>query len=815
MDTLLQDLRYAWRSMFKQPGFTLIAVLALALGIGANTALFSVINTVLLRPLPYEVPEQLMLVRERTPQTPRMSVAYPNFLDYKERNQTFERLVSYRWRGLDLTGVSEPERVENYQVSVGFFETLGVKPLLGRVFLPEEDQPGGKAAVVLSHALWQRKFSSDAAIIGKIITLNGIAFTVIGVTPAGFQYPGRAESWTPIGRVAPSLMDRGVHQGLTVLGRLKPGVTPAQAQADLDTIARRLGEQFKATNEGVGVTAERLADSMVQDIRPALLVLLGAVGFVLLIACANVANLLLARSAARRREFAVRAAMGAGRARLVRQLLTESVLLALAGGALGLGLAYGAVKVLKAVIPAEGNVPRLQEVSLDGYVLGFTILISLLTGIVFGIVPALQTSKIQLSDAIKESGRGQGGTRRQRQVRGALVVVEVALAIIVLVGGGLMVKGFRKLTTTSPGFNASGTLVMDMALPPARYADGEKQTAFYQQLLSRLPNLPGVQAVGIVNPLPVSGTSNQSSSLPEGVPLAKENVVTSDFLVTSPGYFTAMGIPLLQGRDFTEFDNPQAALAIIVDDTTAQRFWPNQNPIGKRMGFELAENASGPPIPIYREVVGVVGHIKHNGLLESARQQIYVPYLQMPNMFRGVLPPMSLVVRANNPTGMIPAVRNTIAGLDNNIPLYNINTMEQRLADSIARNRLSALLMTSFAVVGLALAAIGIFGLMSHSVAQRTQEIGLRMALGAGRGDVLKLVIGQGMTLVGIGLAIGLVGAFLLKPILAQLVFAVSATDPWTYVAVIAGLALIALLACYLPARKAMKVDPTVALRYE
>jgi putative ABC transport system permease protein len=499
----------------------------------------------------------------------------------------------------------------------------------------------------------------------------------------------------------------------------------------------------------------------------------------------------------------------------VRQLLTESLALALAGGVFGTLLAYGAIRALKAVTPAEGNVPRVQEISIDGYVLGFTILITFLTGVFFGLIPAMQASKLDLSEAIKEGGHGRGGGQRHNRLRSALVTVEIALAIIVLIGGGLMIKGFSRLTNVDPGFNAMDALVMNLALPLPRYPDGDKQRAFYQQLLGRLPSLPGVQSIGIVNPLPISGASNQSSSLPEGLPVSRENVVVSDFLVASPGYFDAMGIRLVRGRDFKEFDHPTAPLVIVVDEWTAERFWPKQDPIGKRMAFELEERGDGPPAPIYRQVIGVVRHIKHNSLLEESRQQVYTSYLQMPIFYRGVLPPMSLVVRAGNPQTIVSSVRRTVASIDRNIPVYNINTMEQRLSDSVARNRLSALLMGSFAGVGMLLAAIGVFGLMSYMVVQRKQEIGVRMALGAQRKDVLRLILGQGMRLVVLGLSVGVAGSLLLTPILSKQLFAVKSTDPATYATVSALLAGVAFLACYLPARRATKVDPTLALRNE
>jgi putative ABC transport system permease protein len=571
MESLMQDFRYAMRTMIKYPGFTVIAVLALTLGIGANTALFSVVSAILLRPLPYEIPERLVVVQEKSPKVEAMSVAYPNFLDYRERNHAFEQMVCVRWRGLDLTGVNEPERIENYQVSVGFFETLGIKPAYGRTFVPDEDRPGGQPVVIIGNRLWERQFKSDPDILNKVITLNGIGFTIIGIMPQGFQYPGRAESWTPIGRVAPSLQDRGVHEGLSVVARLKSGTTVQQAQAELDSIAGQLEQQFKQTNEGVGVTATLLTESVVRDIKPSLIVLLGAVGFVLLIACANVANLLLARAASRQKEIAIRLAMGAGRGRIIRQLLTESISMSLLGGVFGVLLAWGAINVLTAITPVTGNIPRLEEVRIDGRVLAFTLFVSIVTGIIFGLVPAVRASKPDLTDSLKEGGRSVAGASRN-WLRNLLVVAEVALSLVVLIGGGLMLKGFLRLTNIDPGFKADNVFVMDMALPPSRYADGDHQKGFYDELLRRMQAVSGVQSASVVNPLPITGLGNQISSLQEGVPFARENIVTSDFLVTSPDYFQAMGIPLQKGRNFTQFDNASTPLVIMVDEATAERF---------------------------------------------------------------------------------------------------------------------------------------------------------------------------------------------------------------------------------------------------
>ncbi|MGH9822526.1 MAG: ABC transporter permease, partial [Blastocatellia bacterium] len=541
MDQLKNDLIHSLRIIARSPGFAAVAILALAMGIGANSALFSVVNAVLLRPLPYGNPDRLVVITEKNPQTPSMSVAYPDFLDYTNKSRSFERLAAYRWAGGDLTGVEVPERLDNYQVSAGYFEILGATPIHGRTFLPDEDRPGAAPAIVLGNDVWQRQFGSDPNVVGRSVVINGLSYSVVGVMPASFRYPAAAQSWTTIGRVGNLLTDRGVHQGLTVLGLLKAGVGVDQARAEISTIADNLAREYKATNEGVGVNVGLLREQIIGGVRVLLMVLLGAVGFVLLIACANVANLLLARSASRQKEIAMRVALGAGRTRIVRQLLTESVLMSLIGGALGVAVAYWAIRFVKATNPANGNIPRLQEVNIDGRVLLVTLVISLLTGVIFGLAPALQSSRPDLNETLKEGGRGSDGGAGGSTTRKLLVVAEVALALVVSIGGGLMIKGFVHLMRTDAGFNPDGVVVMSLALPASRYPDADKQTSLYKGLLNRVSSLPGVQSVGLVNPLPLYEQGNQSSSMQEGVPFRRENIVRSDFLTVSPDYFAAMG----------------------------------------------------------------------------------------------------------------------------------------------------------------------------------------------------------------------------------------------------------------------------------
>ena len=770
-------------------------------------------------PVPCRADVVQVLIEERGRNMTSMSVAYPNFLDYREQSQAFARMAAFRWRGLDLTGVSQsegPERLDGYEVSAGFFETLGVSPAYGRTIRPEEDQPGAAPVVVIGHELWARRFNSDPNLVGGNVTLNGNGYTVIGVMPAGFRFPDVAQLWTPLGPGARALMDRGEHQGLTAMARLEPGVRLEQARADLETIAGRLAQQYKSSNEGVGVNVNLLTEEAVGYVRPTLGVLFGAVGFVLLIACANVANLLLARAAARRKEMAIRAALGAGRSRLIRQLLTESALMAAIGGALGIALAYWTVGLLKTTALVSGSLPRAGEINIDGRVLTFTLLLSLGAGIIFGLAPALQASKADVHESLKEGGGGARGGFSRNRIRGLLVVTEIALALVVLIGGGLMLRSFLGLMRIDPGFKPDDALVMDLALPPARYPAGESQTAFYQRLLERMERLPGVQAAGLASPLPFSGASSQSRAIQDGVPFARENTVLSDYLTVSPDYFQAMGIRLIRGRSFTGRDTASSPLAIIVDEMTAQRFWPNQDPLGKRMAFELIVRESGPPLPRWREVVGIVGHVKHYDLMAQSRQQVYVSYLQAPHYNQGILPQMSLILRGGaGSTALVSAVRGEVLALDRNLPVYDIRTMDQVLSNSVSRTRLSMWLMGAFAVMGLFLAASGIFGVVSYTVTQRTHEIGIRRALGAQARDVLRLVVGQGMKLALIGVSAGLIAAFGLTRLMSKLLFGVGPTDPLTFSVIALLLLCVALVACWIPARRATKVDPLTALRHE
>jgi predicted permease len=809
MGILMQDLRYGARMLLKNPGFTAVVVLALALGIGANTAIFSVVNAVLLRPLPFGEPEQLMMVWGSSKNTGanHIVLSVPDVTDLRQQSQTLEYVAPYNGSGTTLSQGDETERVFGAVVPADLFPALRVKPLMGRVFTHDEDVPGGPAVVVISESLWRRSFGSDPAIVGKQIRLGGKAALVVGVMPESFRFPlkreERTEYWEPIS-ASPSYVaakDKRDTRSLNVLARLKPGVTMAQANEELAAISGRLEQQYPDSNAGLSLSLTPLHEDIVGQVRPALLVILGAVGFVLLIACANVANLLLARAASRQKEIAIRTALGAGRLRIVRQLLTESLLLALMGGGLGLLLATWGLDLLVAVSPSD--LPLMGEVGLDTQVLGFTVAVSVLTGILFGLAPALQASRLDLNESLKEGGRGSTEGRRNR-VRSLLVISEIALALVLLVGAGLLIRSFVTLLNTSPGFDAGAVLTADIPLSRSRYPDAEKQSAFVQQAIQATSHMPGVASVAAVNILPLSGNGRQSSFTIEGRPVPNGQEPDAEASTVSPEYFRTMGIPVIRGRTFNEGDKRDTPWVVVISETLARKVFPGEDPIGKRLGIDDGR----PPF----EIIGIVGDVRHEKLETESYPEYYRSFYQSPER------QVNLVVRAapsTDPATLQMAVRNAIKQLDREQIVWETKTMEQWRAESVARRRFNMMLLGLFASLALLLAAVGIYGVMSYTVTQRTHEIGIRLALGAQTRDVVRMVVRQGMTLALIGVGVGLLAAFGVTRVMSSLLYGVTSTDTLTFGAVSLLLVVLALLACLIPARRATRVDPMTALRYE
>jgi putative ABC transport system permease protein len=801
------DLRFAARVLLKNPGFAAVAVIALALGIGANSAIFSVVNTVLLRPLPYRNPDRVVMVFEDNSKLgyPRDTPAPANYIDWRDQNKVFDAMAAMAEVSLNLTGDGEPERLDGHRVSASFFPVLGVDPQLGRRFSSEEDQPGQNRVVILSHALWQRRFAGDASIVGKTITLNGAGFQVVGVMPAGFQFPTREDQfWMPIAFTPQQAARRGSHY-LQVVARLKDGVTLQQAQAEMSAIAGRLQQQYPQSNTDVGATVVPLQEQLVGNIKPALLVLLGAVGFVLLVACANVANLLLARAAARQKEIATRIALGASRLRLVRQFLTESVLLASVGGVVGLLLSLWGVRVLKAFIP--DTISQAKEISIDVKVLVFTLLVSLLTGLVFGLAPALQATKFNLNETLKEGGRDSSSNNRGNRIRAALVVAEVAISLVLLVGAGLLINSFLRLRSVDPGFRTENLLTMNVVLTPLKYPDLARRSAFYTEMLRRVEAVPGVRAATVASQIPLTQQGDSSGLLFEGrpdPPAGQPNLAA--IRVVAPHYFQALGIRLLRGRGLTDQDRADSPTVAVISETMARRYWPGEDPLNKRFSFGKPESDAD-----LVTVVGIAGDVRQFGLDKDVKPQVYMSYQQTD----GFLPRYLIVSTSVEPRSVASSVRGAVWEVDRDQPVSDISTMEDVLSESLARQRFSTILLGVFGAVALVLAAVGIYGLMSYSVAQRTHEIGIRMALGARPRDVLKLAVGQGLKLVLVGVAVGALVALALTRVMASLLYGVSATDPVTFITISLVLVGVALLASFVPARRATKVDPLVALRYE
>ncbi|HWO01895.1 MAG TPA: ABC transporter permease [Blastocatellia bacterium] len=808
MDSLLQDLRYSFRMLVKNPGFAAVAVLTLGLGIGVNTAIFSFVDALLIRPLAFKDLDRLVMLWEGNSQTlDRENVSPADYVDWKNQNNLFEHLAAISWWDVNVTGDGEPERVQGFRVSPEFFDALDEKPLLGRILLRDEDQPGREHVAVLSYNLWQRRFASDPSIVGKTIMLDSGAFTVVGVMAQDFEWPTTAELWAPLAFSNEDLKARGVRY-LRVMGRIKQEFTRDEAVAEMNVIAHRLEEQYPDTNKGMAANMARLPGQTSDDFaRPFLLALMGAVGFVLLIACANVANLQLARATGRSKEISIRLALGATRSRIIRQLLTESVVVAVFGAAFGLLIAFWGADLIRTSIPPDEAkyITGLKHMGINGGALVFTIAIALLTGIISGIAPALQTSRPDLNETLKEGGRASSSKRGR--LRSLLVVSEVALALVLLVGTGSMVKGFaRMLQNQKQGFDPTGMLTMRVTLPHSKYKDPHQRAVFYDDLLQRIEALPNVESSGAVAAIPSSGNWLSTEFTIEGRPVQDpSDKIGADFQSVSAGYLRTMRIPLLSGREFGSQDGENTPLVVIISENLARKFWPTEDPIGKRIQL-----GTPPSTTRLLSIVGVAGDVKQFLFDKGPRLTLYVPFAQSPRSTMG------LVLRTSgDPMSVLASVRAQVQSVDADQPIYEIKTMEKLIGDHVAGVRISAALMAVFGILALMLSAVGVYSVMAYAVTQRTREIGIRTALGAQPRDLLRLLVGQGMKPALIGAALGLAGSVALSRAMASLLFGVTASDPLTFVAVAALLICVALLACSIPARRAMKVDPMVALRHE
>ena len=801
MDSIIKDIRYGVRGLLKRPGFTAIALVALALGIGANTAIFSLVNAVVIRPLPFPDPDRLVWVYGNIRNGgSRASVSPPDFLDYRSQNKTFEQFAASGTQPLsvNLTGSGEPERLFASAVTGNYFDTFGISPAIGRTFTIDNEKPGSDQVTVLSHAFWQKRFGGDTDIVGKTITLDSKSYQVLGVMPAGVSFPQSAELWIPMSFDGdPDMKVRKAHF-LRPIGRLKPGVTLTQAQADTDMIAGRLEQQFPESNTGWNLRLLSLREQLVGGTRTMLFVLFGAVGFVLLIACANVANLLLVRAAARQKEIALRTALGASRLRIIRQMLTESLLLSILGGALGALLAVWGVQLL--VTLSADSLPPTVNVTIDPNVLAFTFVISILTGLLFGLAPAFRTAKVNLIDSLKDGARGAEGTLRNR-TRSLLVVFESAIAVVLLIGAGLLVRSLIALQRVDPGFDSNNVLTLRIDLPRQKYAGEGKPAKFFEELETRISSIPGVQTVGLITELPMSGQLNDLPFTVEGrPPVTVDQAFDADFRLVNQHYFNALHIPLLRGRNFTEQEVREGKPVTLVSQQLVDTVFPNEDPMGKRLISAIGGTAF--------EIIGVVGDIRHRSLQRPPFAAMYFPTLNSNRM--------NLVVRTqNDPLSIVGAVRQQVQALDRDQPISAVKRMSDWVDSSVSSQRYSTTLLAAFAVLAMILAATGIYGVMSYTAAQRTHEIGVRMALGARRFDVLKLVVRQGMLLTLVGVILGLTGAFALTRVMQSLLFGVTAKDPFTFAVVAALLSAVAFIACLVPALRATRVDPLIALRYE
>ena len=814
MTTLWQDARFALRLIVGRPGFSLIVILALGLGIGANTAIFSVVNGVLLQPLSFKEPERLVRIWEKSKEFEQNSVSYLNFRDWHEQNSSLERLAAYRGQDYTLTGINSPEQVNGYQVSSEFFSTLGVAPALGRDFQQDEDQPGVPLTAIVSDGFWKTRLGGDPAALGRTITFNGNPYTVIGVLPPSFHFLDRGDFYVGIHNFRTANTEsRAIHPGIRVIGRLRTHVTNEQAMADMTSIAEALSRQFPASNDGYSISMKPLREAMVGDVRPLLVILALAVGMVLLIACANVASLLLASSAARWREIAIRVALGAGRPRIVRQLLTESTLLAIAGGAVGLALAWlGTGAALKLVPDA---IPRASDVGMDKWVLGFALLASVCTGVLFGLAPALQASRPNLNESLKEGARGSTGGRHR--ILSGFVVGEIALTLVLLASAGLLLRTFITLQGVNPGFEARNVLTFQVAATGRNYTEPENLRRFLRNVAENVRTIPGVASAGLTTLLPLGGDDSETAFYRNDRPRPPLSELPSAmFYITGPGYTDAMHIPLLRGRFFTEQDGQKAPLAGVIDTNMERLYFQDEDPLGKHINLPLGADAS-----FDLEIVGVVGHVKQENLDSDAGStilpQLYMPFDQVPDkFFSNDISGLGIVARtASNPPAYLPAIREKVHELDKDVPVFEVHSLEEVVATSLARRRFILELLGAFAMLALVLAAVGIYGVMAYSVSQRTHEIGIRMALGAERSMVSRMVIGHSIKLALIGVAIGGGGAVLATRLISGMLYQVSAHDPLTFAAVAGTLTLVAVAASYLPARRAMRVDPMIALRWE
>jgi len=812
MNTFWQDVRYALRVLAKSPAFTAIAVLTLALGIGVNSALFSVVNGVLLSPLPFPHPEEIYIVYSSMANFEHASISYPNFLDWQKQNHSFAELAAFRTSTYNLTGSGEPERLHAHMISAEFFPAFGIHTLLGRNFTPEEDRAGAAPVVILGDNVWKRKFSASPDILGKTVTLNATPYTVVGVAQAEITDLSKSDIYVPIGQwTDPTFLNRRVSMGMNAVGRLKPGVSQPQAQAEMDAIARNLAEAYPDANQGRGIAMVPLKTDTVGDVQGILWVLMGAVGFVLLIACANVANLLLARATARAREFAVRAALGASPARVIRQLLTESVMLGLAGGSLGLLIAKFGTRSVLAALP--DTLPRTEGITVDAHVLLFTLGASVLTGVVFGLVPALKLLRPDVHETLKEGGRGTSGVRHRTQ--STFIVLETALALVLLVGAGLMIRSLAALWSLDPGFDPRHVLTFGLSWTSDPKMTPENLRAKHRELIRLLEAAPGVGALSILaGSLPMDGDSEVPFWL-EGQPKPTRDNDSpfALFYLVTPGYHPAMGIPLKRGRLFNDHDDEHSGQVTLIDESFARKYFPGQDPIGKHLNIGLLE--------MQPEIVGVVGHVEHWGLgskgHDNLQAELYLSAWQLPDNFWSLLANQADYVARTpgSPMSLERALRQAAGRADTTAVVYALRPMEEIVAGSIGQQRFAMLLLSAFSALALVLSAVGLYGVISYAAAQRTHEIGVRMALGAGRADVLRMVLGEGMKISALGVGIGLAAALGLTRLIAKLVYGVGATDPVTFAGVAFLLLAVALAACYLPARRAMRVDPIIALRYE